>query len=643
MGNKFLTEEAATIETNIGPVRLALRFYQRNKNARFIKKVWLGFDEKDEVRSRPVLQQSRDLDFELWTDESIDGNFCIYLGRDLSRWDREFVISLKLEDTDTSGARTWNRWRAKPKDVKRIKNKYWCAAKAYVTVCSDIKKPVLRENGQALQTIVELGYEGDYSKLYEDVLADLSRLNLQGHLAAQFEQYLDYQKKQHKWAEDSQAYELYRRLKGMLPRYETALRQIIMAPATQLVPTLHHYTLSPTQAGVLLHERSGTMEACHVLEGIEVKGKSVPTNFTAVQPVRTERMAANQFVAQSVHRIQTLLDFVARHLRREIEREKVHSESRIRHKCHQDALNELLQDQLRFKRYRQQLPQPIAGADVTAASTSAVLYYDYRYTTLRRLTDLVDRVLSYVDTEAIPNAIESFSRLYEHWCFIQVVEALLKLGFEFANPEGRKKTDFYWHPIQGEVNCELIHPALRDVILEVWYEREYPKLERETDEYPKDRPYGLEKRGYKRNSWFRKDDDDEDKPAKNKPDIALEFHDRVKGGPPKIVTIDPTLGAPHNHEEKYYYQYTIRSFVDLDPNSGESLRIVKAAWGISPWKSRKADILTTDTYMLESENSFDRGFIYLKPDATLLAALPETLGAILNYAGILPIKEKNSP
>lgn len=631
---QFLTRDAATIETDLGPMRLALRSYRWKRGPMFDNVVWLGFDEEDQKRSRPVLQQSRSLAFELWTDGSIHEDFCIYLGQDLSIWDPDLVIHLPLKVLGDSGT-GWNQWWAEPsdEDVKRIKTSYWCAAKAHVTVCRDTQVPVHRVDGQALQTSVELGYDESYSGLYEDVLADLSRLNLQGHLAAPFEQYLDYLKEQRERAEGLQAYELYKRLKGMLPRYETALRQVIIAPATQLVPTLRHHALTPTQAGVLLRERSGMMDVTHVLEAVPVSGRPVPTIFTAVQPARTERTTANQFVAQSVRRIQALLEFVERHLRSEEARSMPNPH-------HQAALGELAQDQIRFKRYGEQLPQPAVAVNVAAVSaTSAVLYYDHRYATLRRLTDLVDRILSYVDTTAIPNAIQAFNRLYEHWCFIQVVEALLKLDFVFVQREGRRKTDFYWHPVRGEVNCELTHPTLPEVILEIWYERKYPKLKRPTDYYDPNRPYGLEKRGwqYSRYSGW-----------KDCPDIALEFHDRSQGDPPKIVTLDPTLRAPRPqptdpndpHEDKYDYQEAIRSFKNRDPNTGESLRIVQAAWGISPWGRRKTD--GSEPYTLEHKNDFQRGFIHLRPDTDSRDSLPRTLKTILTSVNILPSTESIS-
>ena len=635
---QVLTRDAATVETDLGLMRLALRSYRWERGPLFDDVVWLGFDEEDQERSRPVLQQSRSLAFELWTDGSIREEFCIYLGQDLSLWDPELVIQLPLKDRSPSGSRTWNRWWAEPsdEDVKRIRTSYWCAAKAHITVCRDTQVPVRNVDGQALQTSVELGYEGEYSTLYEDVLADLSRLNLQGHLAAPFEQYLDYLKEQRERAEGSQAYELYKRLKGMLPRYETALRQVIVAPATQLVPALHLHALTPTQAGVLLQERSGTMEVSHVLESVPVKGRPVPTTFTAVQSATTERTAANQFVAQSVRRIYALLEFVERHLRSEEER------SVQTNPHHQVALSELAQDQVRFKRYGKQLPQPVAGVDAAAASaTSAVLYYDHRYATLRRLTDLVDRILSHVDTTAIPNAIQAFYRLYEHWCFIQVVEALLMLDFDFVLHEGRRKTDFYWHPVRGEVNCELTHPTLPGVVLEIWYERKYPTLRHTTDYYDPNRPYGLEKRGWqysRYNGW------------KNWPDIALEFHNRGKGGPPKIITLDPTLRAPRPqpkdpddpHEDKYDYQEAIRSFVDRDANTGESLRIVGAAWGISPWSRTRRKTDGSEPYTLDQKEDFQRGFIHLRPDTNSRDSLPQTLRSILASVDILPSTESTS-
>lgn len=536
-------------------------------------------------------------------------------------WDDDLVIELEHEGPSEDGVGT--RWGARPgnEDVAIIRKRFWCAARAKITLCSEKCKPILLSDGSPASTRLELGYEGDYQQVYETILEEMTRGYTPAHLSNPFERYLDFEEIRQA-SKGSLAYELYKRLLAILPDLEKMLRSIVHRPATQLVPRLAYYEYAEAELENAMHQIHASVKIHRVHEVKHFQGYMLPSSFTAVFAEESTHSVANQFVAQSVYRIKSLISFVQEHLQQE---EQQLSVSNAHHKLTLAGLEEI---QHRFSRYQTQLPpvQPWAGS-TTEAMVSSVMSYDARYAQLRRLTNLLDQALRHIDRSHIPFEVHAFHKLYEQWCFFKVVHALLDLGFAYERGSEMRSTLFYHHPIPNQINCILSHPRLPDMRLEVWYDRAYTVLRSSTDAFDKARPYGVENRSWTLNKF---------QSSKNKPDIVLEFHEEDRTDRPMIVTLDPTLRKPQEskhrlnqrHEEKYFYLETVRSFVERNIHTGESVRLVKAAWGIWPGRLDNPKTHTLD------EGDFERGFIHLRPDNHLEEALPLTIKKILAHAGI---------
>ena len=611
------------IETTRGPVRVGVRAYARRggRGLRYqpAESVWLGFDDADPERSRPVLAASRSVAFEVWVPEGFPDDPSVYLGRDTTAWDDGLHVRLAYRDTRAEGGRTWDVYWAAPDDddVKTVRNEHWCAARARATVCAGPRRPLRHPDGRPLATTVDLGYDGDYGEVYERVLRALSEGSLPGHLAAPFERYMGFARR-----EDGEAlaYSLYKRLRAVTDDFERALRSVLARPDTTLAPTLRHYDLGPGEAVRHLTEHAGRAAVVAVGRAGRVGGRAVPTAFTVATPRETAETAANAYAGWAVRRVARAAEFVRRHL----EREEAMAPEPVPQ--HADALRWLDRTRTRFRRHQHRLP-----VQARAPAGSAAVYYDPRYASLRRLSDTLDYVLGHVDGDEVPFEVQAFWQLYERWCFLEVLRALQALGFRFVR-DGHRASEFYRHPVPGQVNGELSHPDLPDTTLEVWFDKEYPAVWKGTDYYDPARPYGLDKR-LDRNPYTGR---------KRRPDIALEFHTGPGRSSPAIVTLDPTLQAQRRGagpsdapERKYEYLDGLRSFVETDA-SGYARPLVRAAWGVSP-------VRTGGGHTLDSDGDPRRGFVHLRPGHDAERSMTDALGLILRGVGLLPDRREVSP
>ena len=586
--------EPTDVKTTIGPVRLGLRAYAYKPSLkRYLydasSSIWMHFNKSDLDRSQAVLSDSRALAFELWVPSGTEEDFQIYIGRDLTSWDEKLAIRLECRDRRIVDGRSWDIWWAEydDEDVARLRTEYWCAAQARVTICRGPRAPLARDRDGTVATVVSLGYSGVFEALYENVLEDLSKSSIPGHLAAPFERYMDFAKRD---PGDTLAYALYKRLRLIAADLEQVARSIDARPDRTLVPRLGYQQMSAEAASVYLRNRAGQIDIGRLDSAIERDGSVIPTAFTEIAPAFDLNTPSNGHAAHAFRRVIQALELVATHLEQE---EKSSPEAVPQHG---EALSWLSRTKRQFRRYHRRLAHTNQWPSVSPS-------FDQRYAALRRLTDTLDYVLGYVDGNTVPFEVQAFWQLYERWTFLQVVLALQTLGFRIRGRRQRT-TEFYRHPVPNKVNCEMRHPDLPDMTLEVWFGKKYPSMVSNTDYYDADRPYGLEKR-YGRTSYSG---------WKDWPDIALEFHSDSSSSSPLIIILDPTLrgrrpppsGPTDKVEDKYEYLDAIRSFVDTDEKN-HSQRLVRASWGVSP--TFQGD----QPFMLEVPGDYSRGFVHLRP------------------------------
>ncbi|MFB6271895.1 MAG: DUF2357 domain-containing protein [Salinibacter sp.] len=634
-----VSRKEAVVETEIGPIALGLRRYvydtRRGQYFDTGEREWFAFDDKDPERTRPILEDTRQLAFEAWTQEASRDPLLVYLGTPSDPWDEE--LSIELQNRALQGE--WVRWATGSEetneDVKRIRTNYWCAAQAQITLYQRqfdedteewIPTPVRRPDGSILSTRIALGYgDEDYRELYEGVLSDLSRRTVRGNLASPMERFVDYQEMKQR-QEETPGLELFKRLEGILPRYRDTLCQIIRDPDTALSIDTEHVALNLRQAEEYFQHHSPHPPLQQVHEVVDTAAGRVPTEFTTSKATSTVETSANRFVAESVRRVRNCVERVRDHL--------VKEKKQLRLDKHEAALGKLNEYEEALRRYAGALPYSPEEATHRFEDRSAVTYYDGRYSRLRRLTDLLDALMDFVDAseDSIPFEVQAFNKAYEHWCFIHTIRALREVGFEFVDEKGRHVTPFYQNPVPDKVNARMTHPSRPGRLLEVWYERQYQPLRSENGYFDTDRPYGLERRGLDYTDYTGN---------KRCPDIALEWHKVssegkvASGTTPRIITLDPTLRSPRPAmtdgdrpvEDKYDYKRALRSFVE-EGADGKSKEIVDAAWGMSP------DLHAGPrTHVHRPSSGYAVGFVLLRPRENSLEAFPETLGTILDEAG----------
>lgn len=200
---------------------------------------------------------------------------------------------------------------------------------------------------------------------------------------------------------------------------------------------------------------------------------------------------------------------------------------------------------------------------------------------VRRQVSRLDRRANLVAKEGITLdlAIEATNKVYEDWCFLRVMHALFELGFAAISQPALKRGSIrdrvrQLYPSSTVDSLHMRHDRFDGTVV-VRREPEYATSCKEPDAW-----YGAETRysqGYISTTA-----------RKNNPDIALEF--RIHGQQvPDLVVFDATAvthSAAKERErvlrEKFLYFDTLRAFQEQDPESGESRRIVRAAWALYP-------------------------------------------------------------
>ena len=443
---------------------------------------------------------------------------------------------------------------------------------------------------------------------YKATLDSLAQDSIPGHLAAPFQRYMSFARRD---PGDTLAYSLYKRLRSVAEDIERVARSIHARPDAALAPVVTYRDVSLTAAAAYLNQRAGQLTVADVSQAVVHRGRLVPTAFTEVAPAETTDTPANRAAAHALYRVTEAVELVRAHLRGE------EGLSPAVVPAHQTAIRWLDGLARRFRRYRRALPPPLSTATAT---------FDSRYASLQRLADTLDYVLGYVDGDTVPFEVQAFWKLYERWCFIQVIQALQACGFTVVKGT-RRAPHFYRHPVPDAVNCEMHHPALDGTVLEVWYDKRYPQLWSNAGAFDRERPYGLERR-HGRSSY---------RGGKNRPDIVLEFHGHRSRAQPDIVILDPTIraqrpppqGPMDKAEDKYDYAEAIRSFVETD-NRGHSVPRVRASWGITP------SFKGTAPYALAEDGDFTKGFVHLRPGGLSTNRLEATLLKILEATKILP-------
>ncbi len=654
MSSLLLTEDEATIEIRGGMLGIGLRLYDYSGSGRYTFRdeiVWLGFDEDDPERSATALRGERQLSFQVRSTLTNRQDLIVYLGDPDPRslWDDDLAVRLRYQFSVDGWGHWWVGSENDNDRVRTLRREYWRAADATIKLYQerDGERVLLRRpNDDFVATTIRLDYKESHRNLYEGVLEDMRRLTMQGDLASSFRRYVDFQDIQDR-REETPGLELFKRLQGVFPRYRATAAHILRRPDAGLEMSIQHYAMSTDEAVSHFASRGRSEAVERVYEVQSVQAQAVPTCFTARRAVEVVDTPANRFVAASLARVRQGIILTKRHLEEEQdalpEPTKYDQQAHAVYADHHErAVKDVegLIEEIDFLISRQ--PWPAARPGERANLPSSATYYDGRYTRLRELTSLMEMLLQFVDAseEAIPFEVQAFHKLYQHWCFVHIVEAMTKLGFRFVDEEGRRTTPFYKNPVPNDVNCRFIHPLRGGYIIEVFYERRYERARelqrsfRRGGRPPLDqmeRPYGLENRSRPYTRY---------RGGKNNPDIVLERHacgddlKRPYGSVPEIITLDPTLAWPGSSDDawdpKYEYEEAIRSFVS-QKSDRESMRIVQAAWGIS------TDIRKVSAPFCEQldPQNHQFGFIQLRPTEACLDALPHTLEAILRSTGWL--------
>lgn len=648
MENRITREEAKIDLKCGGKLTLGLRCYEREygKYVYQDRVEWLGFDENDVHRSKEVLQGSRQLSFEVWATIPDSYDLIAYLGDPSPGvpWESKLAIPLKHQTSQNDWKRWWVGSEDESKRVQQLRVEYWRAAEAKVHLFQrrgEDRIPLWRPDGSIVSTVIRLDYEPEYRSLYENVLKDMERLTVQGDLASNFNRYVDFKNIRDR-REDTAGLELYKRLINVFPRYKETVLQILRRPDLQYEQAVQQNFFSLGEA--LSHfSGRGRYEPITRVYQAEKKGSQViPTKFASHRTSLNVDTPANRYVAGSLARIQKGVRLIKKHLYEEKKSSKEFmTQERAKafdHKHDQAILHlEEVQKEVEYLIGRQPWPSALS---LNEAPVSSMNYYDGRYSRLRELTSLMETLLEFVNTseDAFPFEVQAFHKLYQHWVFIHVIEAMSSLGFKFVDEDGRRTTPFYKNPFQNDVNCRLVSPYQEQFVIEVFYERCYESasdLERGAKKGSNhrieklDRPYGLENRfpGKTRS-----------RSKKNRPDIVFERHEcksdftRKPGSVPEIITLDPTLAHSGTRDsawdKKYEYEESIRSFVETN-EQGRSKRIVKAAWGVSPGLRRGQSPFVE---LFEKQN-YRFGFICLRPTDDHIEELQVTLRKVLRYAG----------
>lgn len=603
----------------------------------------LSFDpERDLAATAGVIQHAHGLPLSLMGPNRATEKFIVYLGAEPRHRDRDLAILLEKEPRARA-----REWIPRIKDRYRVEKSVWCAARATLTLCTSNFEPIRALDGRILQTRITLGDHPWNETLYHRVRGDLSREVFAADITSSLQNTLSVVRQARAQARGSRPLELYYRLRTELEPLDRILNAVLARPHCQPRVERRVFVLAPAAAAAFFRERPVRADGDDVVRAVPAGGRILPVEFASTGFSLSADNDANRYIARSVDRLLEWLravrggvDAFIRSKERSLEqflgydREPdgarqatvftgPQAASITRHRR---ASAELRAAELRFRRYRAALPTspPTRGHSETY-ELSPALSFDSRYAEMRRIMVRLQRTLEYVDVseEHVPFEVEPFAELYQRWCFVRVIEALLALGFRFEGGVGRLTTPLYHHPVPHQVNGVLTHPSVPGVRLHVWYERRYPRSVTAGQHL-----YGLEQR-YRDGRTPVRD------ATRRTPDIALEFF-REGEVVPRVVTLDPTLKK--NDVAKFDYLQQIRSFVegDVDPadaNGRAGRPVVVAAWAIHPGEEDDTRLVTLDV-----DDAWDKGFLMLRPEPSRASVrqLPHSLALIFWKCGLTP-------
>jgi Domain of unknown function (DUF2357) len=582
--------------------------------------VWLRFEPIFDVKNsaRAFKRSGLKMRFMIWGASSKQKTFWVYLGDPDGPWRPEYAIELHRR-LENSGY----RWEASDAEVKRTKS-FWCAAEAQLTVFVEPTQQVMRmdtnANGVYLSTRIGLQHVQLYSSLHQQVIKDIRELDQQSLVTSPFEAQLRGILERTLTRPGSQ---LYQRMRECWPNYKKALQTILNDPHKSDVwqPQLVKFD-----------------ELCHDLQILEFHGQSrmsitklVPEAIVVPKPISSLDTPENRFVFESLKRVSHHLSAIAYELNSYIQDSQEHIDSApdlkkthpwfIRLEQHEEELKTLKLWQSQCRDFESALTQLGINHTNAATLTSAVLDYNPHYSLLRRLSFLMDIVMSQRDPqgEAISFSVAPFHELYQQWALYKIVEALETLGFQH-NGTGERTVAFYRIPqFNSEYVC-LVHPDDSSVELRVWYERRYPFATNKN----KVIDYGFEDRSSRVYDIPANPED-----RKFNPDIAIECWGIVEGYP-LIIIFDPTLANTLDLcKKKYLYMKTLRHF-SLENEEGEALKIVKAAWAVSPSVNK----YSLNSPYIDLGPRYRQGTILLNHTPNSSVMLVETIRSIMLECGI---------
>lgn len=609
--------------------------------------VWLQFDENDtEISKKALIDTGKKMLFILHSEMNLENdNFYVYLGDIDTDWNPEFSIQLSRD------YKHLNIWSAKKgqndlgddEDVDRIQKGLWCAGSATITLCSYPSKPVLLSSpGEAktVQTVIELSYDKWYLDLYNGVRADLKELNKQSDITSPFKGKLD-TVTHNEDLSDSPAFELFLILQRIYNPLIQRLHAIAKSPASKVENSIQNYYVNSSSLNYIRNTN-----ILRVNDVQKVIGKTIPRSFLG----RTMQMSCdipeNRLAKTCIKRLGVCLDIVAKELSAyitEIEKEvdqlrknnlsqnsSIHQRNQAKELEKHKRAYDNIEKNILHTRQKKQLFNFCRDEDsFDRLLETELLSYDFKYASIKSSLKELESSIKYYrsddiidpSTVAIPFQVAPFHAVYQRWCFTKIIDALFQLGFYIPQTSVQPKlTRFYRNPMPNQLNCSMVHNDLfqlnRDFRVDIFYEKIYPRPGDPHSEY------GLETRKAL-TSW----DLNNPSAVKYSPDIALEFWGLPNAhGCPVIVIFDPTTGKFDN--KKFWYQNSLRHFIKKG-SDGESLRIVKASWGIFPNYEGND---RTDRYYVSSNSTFSEGFIVLNHFSSTHLNLKETVRTILNNA-----------
>lgn len=542
----------------------------------------------------------------------------LYLGTDpIRRWRNEYSILLKLGYDFSNHP----YWAAETEDIIRISREFWCAAKAEITLCDYDKTPLLTQTEEPASTIIGLGYDAWYERVYEGVKQGLESINQEADLTSPFEQEVEVDAVRGEDSPGSEILAIYWQIKPYLEDLGRSVARILVNPAQRNYAKHDFYSLQGTYTNPLLNGQINcgfiTVQSYQTIDG-----RVVPNNYILTQIDASHNIEENYITLQCIKKVLGYLEDISNEIKQYIEDLKkikfsIHSgihknklEADIRQ--HASELKSIKEQADKFSYFIKNFS--FIERDYCPSSlnfNSELLYYDARYSTVWKILSRIDRILNYIDTsdEVIKFQVAPFQEVYERWCLLKIVSALEEIGFKKIS--SASKSPLYGKPRFNSQYCELEHSQDPGLSLKIYFEKKHQFIDRTWPE----NSYGFWKPAYegeKSSEW------------KHTPDISLEFFRDLEY--PYIITFDPTLGGKSIWSNKYKYKKTIRA----NTSQGYDY-IVKAAWAIAPGQAQHS----SSPYYSDEDSGFTEGTIFLNHTRESQEALYLTLRKILESVQIL--------